>query len=1525
MTRFDSIVVGNDLVSEHWLAEQFPATVRSLRAGWKEREDLGKLTSRSGLIALSGAFGPALARIREQSQLDGLCALHAQVREALLLGGDETNWTSERAGVQLTVPAVALSGGHLLVLQARDAATVEDLLDAGADGTGGAGHLLSPAAIGPAAETSTARVISAVFRAEEPPSLVLVTAGAWLLLAERGSWPEGRWLAVDLATALDRRDTKAAGELETIAALVSWDALIPGDDGTALLLTLLDESVKHAVGVSKDLRNGVRESIELLATEVLRRRSARGLPSDPDGLAADLTRQALRYLYRILFLLYAEARPELGVLPVGATEYAEGYGLDRLRELVLVQLTSTDSENRTHLYQSLGVLFRLVNEGYPPETLGPDGVSVPVSDDGGELRFEALRADLFATDATALIDEVGLGDRCLQRVLRRLLLSRQQRGRDRGYVSYAQLGINQLGAVYEGLMSYSGSIATDHMVEVARDGDPAKGSWVVPVASTEGFEEHWFVTTTDPETGVVCRVTYRPGDFVFRLSGRDRQRSASYYTPEVLTRCVVTHSLAELLTDDTTAAEILELRVCEPALGSGAFLVEAINQLASEYLKRRARELGTDIPPEQVPAETQKVKAYLALHNCYGVDLNATAVELAEITLWLDAMHPGLRAPWFGLHLRRGNSLIGARHETYRPAELAKRGWLGCVPSARPLGSPIEPTEVHHFLLPAAGWGAVADTKEAKEGRPTATLALKAWRRAVSATLSKTELTRLQGLAGRVETLWALALRRLEVAEAEIRRPIDIWGAGSLPVGSGAVRREQIEVSLTDASSAYRRLRRVMDAWAALWFWPVTTSIEPPTRDQWLAALEALLGTTSRAEARRGRGMWGAGVTWAELDDAEHNELAFAQMKPIPEVLAAHPWLEVCERIADREGFFHWELDFAPVFAARGGFDLQLGNPPWVRPDWDDNLVLAEDDAWFGLADKPPVTVVRERRERVLDEGDVRYLDERASLAATSAHLGSNVDRPLLRGTQPDLYRCFMDRTWRSMGADGVVGLIHPESHFTEARAAGLRRETYQRLRRHWQFVNQHRLFEVGNTREFGVHIYGSAQEPHFLKASHLYQPETIERSLRHDGSGSEPGIKDDDDRWDTRPHAARLVPVDTEVLATWAALIDEPGTPPIEARMLRPITAASQQVLDKLADAPRFGAVSFEWTRGWEEDSDRRSGYFVRRSAVPQSLHDVILQGPHLTVATPYAKQPNLTMRSHRDYSDWDLEELEERQIPRTNYQRDKPTPEYVAGYPRWDGVPANRFWRLAWRRMADSSTVRTLHAALVPPGPKHIHGVLTMTVENEHDLAVAAGMWASLPVDFFVKVSGSSEMNQTIIRRFPHPRSHPLVPELILRALRLNCLTADYAPLWEELFDPSWQHDGWTCDIPSRPLGEVTNTWTMATPLRKDAERRQALVEIDALAAVMLGITAEELCAIYRTQFGVLRKYERVMQHDKNGRQVPKDILKDYDRHGPRAELGRYELPFTPVDRESEMTLAHTTFSKRSAGRSSRPLCDQ
>src|SRR5690606_15339433 len=130
------------------------------------------------------------------------------------------------------------------------------------------------------------------------------------------------------------------------------------------------------------------------------------------------------------------------------------------------------------------------------------------------------------------------------------------------------------------------------------------------------------------------------GTFIFRLAGRDRESSASYYTPEVLTRCLVKYSLKELL-EGKKADDILRLTVCEPAMGSGAFLVEAVSQLSDAYLERKQEETGVRIDPQRYALEKQKVNTFIAAHNCYGVDLNPMAARLAGVSLWLGTMHEG--------------------------------------------------------------------------------------------------------------------------------------------------------------------------------------------------------------------------------------------------------------------------------------------------------------------------------------------------------------------------------------------------------------------------------------------------------------------------------------------------------------------------------------------------------------------------------------------------------------------------------------------------------------------------------------------------------------------------------------------------------------------------------------------------------------------------------------------------------------------------------------------------------------------
>nr|WP_312638355.1 class I SAM-dependent DNA methyltransferase [Rhodococcus qingshengii] len=1375
----DALIVGEDFVSEHYFttdatSQSFNARVIDRRKQWESEKSAGQPTARSRFTAQRGDLTRDFLGLGEAADQQTLSELYSNLRS--ILGYEGVRWeivriggTDTESGPALAVRTRGLAGpAPLVIVEGRAELSVEQLI-AKDEKTLRTVFRTGDEDVPGEDLASVAQLLSHLSTAEDGPQFILVLAGSHALITERSRWLEGRYLAVDLQLICERNDDKRGGETDRALACLAADSLAPDAEGNIWWAGVIDESAKHTVGVSKDLREGVRLSIELIANDVVTRRAVQGLAPLADSDAQELAGQALRYLYRILFLLYAEARPELGVLPTGEQTYERGYSLDRLRELLHVELVTPRAENGTHFHDSLHTLFELVD-------IGHDGLSGDASRTEG-LTFRHLKADLFRPRATGFINDVKLSNSAVQKVLRNLLLSKESRGRDRGFISYADLGINQLGAVYEGLMSYTGFFAKDTLYEVAKNGDSSKGSWVVPEGRIEGIAESDFVTVKDELTGEPTKVRHEQGTFVFRLAGRERQQSASYYTPEVLTKFTVGQALEELLDQDgtiTSAEEILDLTVCEPALGSGAFAIEAVRQLADQYLTRRQRELGMRIDPEEYPTELQRAKAYIALHQVYGVDLNATAVEFAEISLWLDTMARDLDAPWFGLHLKRGNSLIGARRALIPSGQLKSRGWLDATPidvrlADNLLGKPIDVVDgVHHFLVPTSGWGSTVEAKEAKELAPDALADLKTWRKELKPQPTTAQVRKLKELAGRVETLWLLAHKRLEIAEREIRRPIPVWGRETESAET-VVTRDLIEASLADENGAYRRLRRVMDAWCALWFWPLVDDdatvkddlVQPPTLDQWIDTLTGLLGTSigeSKPEKKHGQLNLFSIQSWDELEAVESNELLFAKAAKVDELKKNSPWLVVAERLAARQGFFHWELDFAAVFS-RGGFDLQVGNPPWVRPRSDVDALLSEGDPWFQLAVKPTQSEYKAKRNATLEIEGISdlVLGGTSDVAATAAFVGDARQYPHLMGLQPDLYRCFMEQTWRHNSRRGRVGLIHLESHFTDEKAGRLREATYERLRRHWHFVNERKLFEIKDQKMFGVNIYGSSRKVEFLNSCWLYLPETVERSLRHDGTGYEPGLKDLDGNWDLRPHRDRVVTVTDSVLASWQDVTESGEGPVRQTRMVYTVNQSSANVLSKVAQSPRVGQLNVKYSRGWDESIDRRKGLFEAEWGVANSWADVILQGSHLFVGTPRYKVPNKEMKHNQDWYPTDYESLAAESVPTTSFKPSGSRERYDSSYNSWeetdrDGVIATVFardvYRVAWRRMAANTGERTLAPAIIPPGAAHVNTIRSAWMP-EHELAVVAGTAASILSDFVIRAVPKNDIIERTFAR--------------------------------------------------------------------------------------------------------------------------------------------------------------------------------
>lgn len=844
---------------------------------------------------------------------------------------------------------------------------------------------------------------------------VLTNGAVWRLYWQDARSRSEEFFEIDLAAALgvkgvqhDIDDIAPAHALRLFQLFFSRSAFLPqswDDTGRTFHAYALNEARLYEEKVSQDLGARVFEEIFPQLADALARGDLHARTHEvgygqfkrpqftPDYLD-EVREAALVLLYRLLFLFYAEDR---NLLPVRDDRYAP-YSVRRLREEVRdkVEAGTRFSKTMTPIWLSLRGAFELIDKG-------DDDVGMPAYNGG---LFDRARAPLLA--------RTNVPDAVMAPIID--ALSRRTEDLLHGWINYRDLAVAHLGGIYERLLEYS-------LVHEVQAKDDIK------------------------EVPEVNRITAAPASFARKVSG-------SYYTHDDLVRLVLRESVGLLARERQAAFEvhlkknskktalnpgdwdaldaldpasqILELKICDPAMGSGHFLVALVDDLADRVLeaitlathqvnaqpwaahlveagrpwqspvlqrmahirrsiKTTAKDRGWVVTDAQLD-DRHIVRRMILKKSIFGVDKNAMAVELAKTALWLHTFTVGAPLSFLDHHLKVGDSLHGER------LPQVQRG-------LQDLGALLLQSEFDRLALAASNIAQVAD------------------------------------------------LTDVDIAEAQLSKKL-----------------------AQEAAAQVAPIHAVLDFWRAMrWLvpgWPVdkmsklpklfkAAKDEPhPLLEGLVKLLDPVLNLVSVLSAGR-----------IEGDDAATR--------------AANELIARARALARRETFFHWWSSFPTVFGAgsKNGFDAVIGNPPWdmlqmQEVEWFSERVMAIAAQPRAADRKRLITELPETNPTVWAQFQVASAraDQEQFVVRTSG------DYPLLGEGRSNLYKLFVERAQALVAPDGLVALVTPSGIAADKGAAEFFRSISStgRLGALFDFENRRVFFpDVHASFKFCVLVFG--------------------------------------------------------------------------------------------------------------------------------------------------------------------------------------------------------------------------------------------------------------------------------------------------------------------------------------------------------------------------------------------------------------------------------------------------------------------
>ncbi len=754
---------------------------------------------------------------------------------------------------------------------------------------------------------------------------ILTNGGVWRLYDYRARPRASAYFEADLTALLESGDEHG---LRVFHLLFRRRSFVRQQGATdPFLEAALAEGRRYEEQVAQDLSGVVFERVFPRLVDALDRESGKSLAESRDA--------ALIFLYRLLFVLYAEDRD---LLPVNDERY-DDYGLrKRLRDDIARRMAEGDtfSALATNYYDRLLNLFRIIDKGDPSIGLPP------------------YNGGLFARQAAALLEAVRLPDDKIASIIYDLSHARDPHG-GRRFVNYRDMSVQQLGSIYERLLE------------------------------------------REPVRGADGKIAIRPNPYA-------RKDSGSFYTSQELVDLIVERTLKPLAEERLLAFEdrsdelksdrrprkerhaelrrldpavaVLDLKILDPAMGSGHFLVTAVDFLSDyiaeliEYvpavpdwldddyaspLVQRVARIRAEIQQratksnwvlDEAQLTDQAIIRRMVLKRCiYGVDKNPLTVELAKVSLWLHSFTVGAPLSFLDHHLRYGDSLLGLR--------------------------------VLHGQQDLGQFGGGLFAASAIAGAETATQGMQRIEEMSDADVAEVQES---------EALF----QGVEETTADLRGLLDFlcaWRwltAGMKKKEQGAFERPLVTILFEQTGEAYKLLARG----------PEHMGDTPPDSEP---------ATWTRFST-----LWQEARTLAKREGFLHWEAAFPGV-----------WR-------------NWQS-----IRPQGGFDAVIGNPPWDRIKLQEVEWFATRARELALA--PTAAERRNGIKRLRDQG-ASLANEFDGAKERADKLGRLVrtcgDFPLLGGGDVNLYSLFVERAMSLIKPDGFVGLLTPSGIYADKTAA---------------------------------------------------------------------------------------------------------------------------------------------------------------------------------------------------------------------------------------------------------------------------------------------------------------------------------------------------------------------------------------------------------------------------------------------------------------------------------------------------------